>query len=304
MHPYIWQQVDLAVDLSWHPLEDPAEPLGSKEKQWMQHATNPDDRWLLKLSRPGSGEWWAECLVHPLACLIGVPSACVLPAITESGRAAMLSRSVLRDGERLEHGKDILSRALGSRYDASIGDNNPEYTVSNIFACLNDAVDRSTSPAGLTAVETMAGYLMLDAWVSATDRHHDNWAVATHTSGSRRLAESYDHGSALGFSLSQDDVSGFGEVAAVRHWAGKGRSHYYGKPSMAAVAAEALSLVGIEARQYWLARLDAATDWRANEVLTCVPEAILSPERRRFILNLLNINREMIHECLACAKCA
>jgi hypothetical protein len=41
-----------------------------------------------------------------------------------------------------------------------------------------------------------AGFLVFDAWIANTDRHAMNWAVLEH-GGLRRLASSFDHGSAL-----------------------------------------------------------------------------------------------------------
>jgi len=65
------------------------EPLGSKEKFWVTDLAG--QRWLFKFVRERDGvtrgEDWAECLVHELAQLIGVPTAEV------NGRYAGMKRT-------------------------------------------------------------------------------------------------------------------------------------------------------------------------------------------------------------------
>src|SRR5690606_12050768 len=58
-------------------------------------------------------------------------------------------------------------------------------------------------PPGKTAGKAMdwfAGYLILDALISNTDRHQENWAVID-DGGERWLSPSFDHASSLGFQL-------------------------------------------------------------------------------------------------------
>ena len=126
--PYRWVSTDPSSS-PWRPEQDPDEPLGTKEKRWLLDGN--EHPWLLKYARISgsgvSGEHWAECVVHGLASLIGVPTACVWPAL-DHGRCAVLSRSVLRKGPdgpetRLEHGSELLGR-LFPDYDVTIGDNN------------------------------------------------------------------------------------------------------------------------------------------------------------------------------------
>jgi hypothetical protein len=47
------------------------------------------------------------------------------------------------------------------------------------------------------AVDVFVGYLMLDAWIGNTDRHHENWGLVVHAQGTH-LAPSYDHAASLG----------------------------------------------------------------------------------------------------------
>ena len=48
-----------------------------------------------------------------------------------------------------------------------------------------------------TAIDTFIGYLLLDAWIGNSDRHHENWAFID-LEGKSYLAPTYDHASSLG----------------------------------------------------------------------------------------------------------
>lgn len=291
--PYQWRPV-MWPDPDWPNWEDPDEPLGSKDKEWVIGPEEPDGRnkWLFKYARLDSGEYWAECVVHALACLIGVPTACVQPA-SKGGRDGILSRSMLHDGELLTHGSELLTVVLNGRYDPHRGDDNPDYTVANVQRSLHGVEPPNRSLPGFTAFDTWAGYLVLDAWVSGTDRHHDNWAVAIDRAGHRRLAESFDRGSALGFSLSEGAVCDLSGSGSVRSWVERGRTHFAGNPSMVD-ALQALNLASNGVKDYWLSRLG---DVRFDDVMATtsgLPESTMSDQRRAVVLDILTNNQERI----------
>ena len=57
------------------------------------------------------------------------------------------------------------------------------------------------------ASAAFAGYVILDALVANTDRHHENWGILVDPTATEppRLAPSFDHASSLGFLLSDDE---------------------------------------------------------------------------------------------------
>jgi hypothetical protein len=60
----------------------------------------------------------------------------------------------------------------------------------------------------VTATDWFVGYLLVDALIGNTDRHHENWAVLESIGLSERcavLAPSYDHASSLGRELTDDE---------------------------------------------------------------------------------------------------
>lgn len=56
-----------------------------------------------------------------------------------------------------------------------------QHTIDNVFNAIGDASLNLpinwTPPEGIShARETFVGYLLLDAWIGNSDRHHENWA--------------------------------------------------------------------------------------------------------------------------------
>lgn len=287
--PPLWSPIDPEEE-SWEPTGD--EPMGTKEKQWLRSPKEID--WLLKrgMQSRDRGEDWAECLVHALAGLIGVPTACVRPA-TCSGRRAILSRSVLHSDERLEHGNELLARC-NEHYESHNRRVNTGYTV----AAVHDALARIASPTAATAKWSAfgcwAGFVVLDAWVAGMDRHHENWAIARGPSDVR-LAPSFDHGNALGFAETEQSVQQLRKPSECEKWCEKGRSqHFAGRPSLVDVAREALSLSGPATERYWLGRLGDVSATDVDLVLRAVPSYVLSDPRRSFIQRVLDVNRRRL----------
>ena len=128
----------------------------------------------------------------------------------------------------------------------------------------------------LNGFDVWAGYLVFDAWIANTDRHHENWGVLIdRRDGSSRLAPSFDHGSSLGFNEPAAGIAAkLTNPEALDSWCRRGRSsHFAGRPSLVDVAAEALDLAGHEARLYWTARLRALQPEEWNATIGRIPAA-------------------------------
>ena len=292
-HPPQWDLADMD-DAIWTRVDEEEEPLGTKDKFWVQ--AGDGTKWLFKFAREKHGvvrgEDWAEWLVHGLANLMDVPTACVRPA-TSSGRRGIISRSVVTSEQRLEHGNELLAQA-DRAYDMEAARRNEGYTVAAVRASLDGvgAPPLDHDLAQLSGFDVWAGYLVLDAWVAGRDRHHENWGVVSGDEG-RWIAPSFDHGNALGFQEPDSKRAELGEEPdRLLVWAKRGRSHHFaGRPTLVAVAAEALDLASSEASTLWRTRLDMVQTDQVQELLGMVPSALLSVPSRRFCLGLLQLNR-------------
>ena len=144
--------------------------------------------------------------------------------------------------QRLDHGNELLSRADPGYADSPLRDN-PLYTVAAVRHCLADV----TASAGAPAFDLWVGYLVLDAWVANTDRHHQNWGVLVDTrTDVSLLAPSFDHGSSLGFSLRPDRLQALLSEPGRSNDGAPGAATRISpaSPSLLDVAAEALHVAG------------------------------------------------------------
>lgn len=176
------------------------EQLGSKPKFWV---LLDDGRWLFKEARPHTGEDWAEKVAAELAAKLNISAANVELA-DYVDRRGCISRNFVNvlDGQALVHGNEILGMK-DTGYDTFKKFRQSDHTLENIDSAIRALFPESYSDEILTQ---LAGYLVLDALIGNTDRHHENWGlliqVQTESLGpALSVAPSYDHASSLGREL-------------------------------------------------------------------------------------------------------
>ena len=176
------------------------EQLGSKPKFWVLLG---EQRWLFKEARPDTGEDWAEKVAAELAAAIGVRAATVNLA-DYGGRRGCLSLNFVdvQRGQALVHGNEILAlRVTG--YDKGKVFRQSDHTLENIDAAIRSLFSPERAEGVLTE---LAGYMVLDALVGNTDRHHENWGLLLQVqtdpkAATLSVAPSFDHASSLGREL-------------------------------------------------------------------------------------------------------
>ena len=181
-------------------LED--ELMGTKDKFWYQ-SPDSDRHWLFKYPRVNSGEHWAEKIAAEVADSLGVLHAKVELANFEESSGST-TESFARNGRELIHGNEILAWVM-SNYDVDARFGQSQHTLDNIWTALDKVF--LMPEAGEIAKRSFAGYLILDALIGNTDRHHENWGILRRRTGNGWngfLAPSYDHASSLGREL-QDE---------------------------------------------------------------------------------------------------
>lgn len=181
---------------------DSTEQLGTKEKFWFRD--DAKQRCLFKQGRPGTGENWAEKVSAELCALLGIPHARYDLALWR-GLPGVVSPSFVPEDSRLVHGNEVLGR-LVKGYEATRFYQQPGHTIGRVFAVVRDPVIQA--PASWTpdadmhsAAHVFVGYIMLDALIGNTDRHHENWGLIvslTDQGPEIRLAPTFDHASSLG----------------------------------------------------------------------------------------------------------
>ncbi|MDE2847292.1 MAG: HipA domain-containing protein [Gemmatimonadota bacterium] len=178
--------------------ERDSEDMGSKRKFWYSNPTA--GKWLFKFPRGGSGEHWAEKIAAEVAGILGIDHAIVELAIFEGRRGSTTKSFANVDaGQILIHGNQLLELEVQG-YDSSKKFKQSSHTLEHIWQVLDSVLHESED-----AKYRFADYLVFDAIIGNTDRHHENWGLLfqmAENEVSVDLAPTYDHASSLGRELS------------------------------------------------------------------------------------------------------
>lgn len=306
------------------PVDSPvaAEPMGTKRKFWYDAE---DQRWLFKFVRVNNGistgEDWSEKIACELARVLGISAAQVDLACCQNQRGTRV-RSFRQwvwppNGEsriesELVHGNELLLERFED-YPREASYRVSEHTVARVFKVLeekhvwsqlqfdpNAKMHFGTRKVG--GSDEFVGFLLLDAWICNTDRHHENWAVLDPMkaidveSGPLILAPSFDHASSLGRNISDDEFRERLETndrnRTVQAYVEKSRSALYvevgdTKPLSPIDAFRRASELRPDAAMYWLSRLTSIRPGVWEDILHRIPESIMSDVARQFVSVLL-----------------
>lgn len=297
-------------DVTEWPSVDDDEQMGTRPKAWLERP-GTEELWLFKGVRcvtlqDGAtrcfGEDWAEKLATVAAGALGLPAATIELAV-RNDQAGVISRFLLVDengtrrAEKLDHGNELI-QAFDPTYDRDQQREAVGYTLDAVWRALEgiappEGVDGSLQ----AATDVFAGYLLLDALLASTDRHHENWGALVHE-GRRSLAPNFDLGTCLGFGETDEKrlayLVGRG-TQTMATWVGRGRSnHFEGRPRLVDLAAAGIRRIPSGAAAHWQQQL-ASFDlerWRAT--LDDVPRHLMSQAARTFALEIVRLNRERL----------
>ena len=273
--------------------------MGSKPKFWYREPSGQSD-WLFKYPQEGTGQHWAEKIAAEVARAIEVPHAVVELAEVE-GRRGSTTRSFLsQKAPTLLHGGEVLGRTMP--YDRQRRFGQSAHTLSNIFK----AQERFLEDEAAEAKRQFAGYVVLDALIGNTDRHHDNWGLIEFdapSAGRRSLAPSFDHGSSLGRELPDRKRTARLAAGAVGGYAEKGRGGIYWSAS-GRYGPSPLELVRRAAShdptlfRTPVRRVKALSGDSLEAIVRRVPADWMSRPARDFAATLLAYNAAEIVRCL------
>jgi hypothetical protein len=286
----------------WVAVND--EPMGTKPKYWLQTADN--ERWLFKKKhRPHSDDDWSEKIASELAGLLGIPHATVELACRH-GERGIVSRDLVTEcgAEELIHGNSLLVEAdpnypSGEYYQVA------HHTIERIFTVF---VARSIGlPPGVEFVPEVAdardlfvGYLLFDAWIGNTDRHHENWAVLKLVGDHHALSPSYDHAASLGHNVQDGErderLTTRDKNRQLAAYTAKARSAIFRtefdkKPVLTDEAFTLAAALRRPAGLYWLDRLGRIVDDDATDIVRRIPCEIMTEPAKRFADLMRRVNR-------------
>ena len=277
------------------------EAMGTKFKFWFHH---PElGNCLFKLARPQTGEDWSEKIAAELAQLLGLPHATYQLA-TWQGQPGIISPSFLPKSTALIHGNDILA-GLASIYPRNQGYKLSQHTITIVFEALRSPGLQlplnSTPPIGIAeAISTFVGYLLLDAWISNGDRHHENWGfVVQLPEGIPHLAPTYDHASCLGRELLDATRQKRIQSRTIQQYVQKSRSAFYQQesdkqPMLTFDVFAEIAHNYPRSAAIWLDQLAQVPLQEVKALFERIPASRISPLALEFGHRMLEINRSRL----------
>lgn len=277
------------------------EPLGSKEKFWYRPPDDPGRDWLFKFPQHNTGQHWAEKIAAEVARVLGIRHARVELAVLQDRRGSV-TRSFTGHGVDLWHGNQVLARTAEG-YDEEATFRHSGHTLVNIWMAL-EHVFTPFDGAVLRAKRTIADYLVLDAVIGNTDRHHENWGILRrrvdgHWLG--RMAPSFDHASALGRELRDEKRELLLVAGHIQRYAERGRGGVYWSAGDRH-APSPLQLVRLAAAEHGelfrvpLRRLRRLAPAAVQAMVERVPADWMSTSARRFAVELVRYNLGELQE--------
>jgi hypothetical protein len=279
------------------------EAMGTKDKFWFYHSEF--GKCLYKKARPNTGEDWSEKIASELCALLGLPHAHYELAIHNEA-FGVVSPSLVCDGDALVHGNEILARRDRS-YPIDRTFKVSQHTLDVVLDVLGGEVVQLPlnwipSDGITTAVEVFLGYLLLDAWIGNTDRHHENWGLLAKSGKAStvyHLAPTYDHASCLGRELLDNKREIMLKANSVQNYTTKCRSALYVQDS----DRKAMFTLGVfrtaarrypDAAQIWLGRLASISTIDTMRLLRQIPSARISEIAINFAHEVLEINQHSL----------
>jgi hypothetical protein len=277
------------------------EQMGSKDKFWVQlpEDANP---WLFKFSRSSAGritgEHWAEKIAAEIAGLLGVPHARVELAVLNGHPGSLSQRftELSRSGASVElvHGNVLLAGYV-TGYDRNKQNKQTDHTLENVLKVVESLFP---SPRDrVLSMRQLAGYLVLDALILNTDRHHENWGVLRTTmpdgAVSYEIAPSFDHASSLARNEPPEKLAGWLNESWRVEWymqGAHGGIYLPENPEKGAnpyTIAEKAILEWPEYFAYWQDVLDKVEQPAIDQIVDRIPDAVMAMEQKKFVKALL-----------------
>ena len=292
------------VKVERESVHESEEMMGSKNKFWYLHPTEEEEYWLFKYPRCNTGEHWAEKIAAEVAALLEIPHARVELAIFEKNKGSV-TKSFAQEGQELVHGNQMLKRAVHG-YDPEKEFRQSSHTLANIWQVMARVFGESEHAE--KAKSRLAEYVVLDALIGNTDRHHENWGILRwERKGSHWVdlfvTPSFDHASSLGRELQDERRDRILAEDRLGDYVEKGRGAIYwseadrrGPSPLELVRRATLSYPDLFRPA--LTKLEKLDEGSVDALVNRVPSDWMSPSARKFAIALMHYNLEQLQELL------
>jgi hypothetical protein len=282
-----------------------AEQIGSKPKFWFRR---DEEDWLFKEARLTTGEDWSEKVASEIAALLGLPTHQAELAIWNGKRGCAVRSFLPSKQSVLVHGNELLGGLIAG-YDKQKLFGQSDHTFDNIVAVMQRLFPSPKQRR--EASFRMVGYLVFDALVGNTDRHHQNWGVLLkfRTGVDQvpkvevELAPTFDHASSLGRELTDDRRERYLREQTIGRYVRKARGGIF-RDAHAKHGLSPIALAQMLADRYpqlfkpWQKRVAGLPQAKLHDLFESIPDDRISPLARSFALAFLSVNQQKLVDLL------
>lgn len=281
---------------------DLLEQVGTKLKFWFK---NEDSiRCLFKEGRPNTGENWAEKVSCELCNLLNLPHA-IYELATWKNKKGVITPTFVPESGRLIHGNELLAKWVPG-YPEKQFFKLRQYTLNAVLGIIksktiNVPKNWQCCKGAESAVDIFIGYLMLDAWISNQDRHHENWALILTRDITTHLAPTYDHASSLGRnetdSNRKDRLTTKDMRRSIDQYVKKATSAFYSSGAKRISTIDAFNEAAKKnpvAARFWLERLEEITSKDIIPIFHKLPKEEISEVAIEFAQKMLDLNQKRL----------
>jgi hypothetical protein len=281
------------------------EQLGSKPKFWFKYN---GENWLFKEARINTGEDWSEKVASEIALLLGLPTHETALAVFDGKRGCAVKSFLGTDESVLVHGNELLA-GLITGYAKEKVFRQADHTFDNIVRVV---LKLFTSEADRRdAANQIAGYVVLDALIGNTDRHHQNWGVVVDRRAilnaepmiATHIAPTFDHASSLGRELSDDVRDRHLREDTIERYILNGRGGIFESAS-SKKGLSPIALAKLLASRYpvlfahWQQQVENLSAAAWEELLARVPSDRISASGRAFASAQIAKSRKLLRETI------
>lgn len=281
------------------------EQLGSKPKFWFKLK---GENWLFKEARENTGEDWSEKVASEIARLLGLPTHHTELAMWEGKRGCAVKSFLASNQSVLVHGNELLG-GLITGYDKEKERGQAHHTFDNIVSVIERLFP--SEKARREAAFRMVGYLVFDALVGNTDRHHQNWGVLLETTFAPgqppeievQLAPTFDHASSLGRELTDEARERHLSEVTIERYIHRGRGGIF-DDAKAKHGLSPMAVAQMLAQRYpmffkpWQSRVGELSDEALHGIVGRVPDGRISAIGKRFTLAFVAATRKLLRNAL------
>jgi HipA-like C-terminal domain len=299
-------------------VSDRPEALGTKEKFWLipdGPSGLPAVPHLFKIGRPQTGENWAEKICCEILAHLEIPRAAYHFAIHD-GDMGVVSERFMPLGASFIPANMILAQTVPD-YDGKRRFRQFKYQLSTSLGMLRVLLGVHPpfgTPAKyrhLAAADFFVGYLLFDALVGNTDRHHENWGIVIIPNADPaapaefHLAPSFDHASSLG--RNESDASRIRRLTtsdkrdSVEAYAMRSRTAFFGHANATKTLTQGELVRELRdaypaSTTFWATVLCAMDTSVFESIFARISPQLMSRDAAEFALRMLTHNQSTIRE--------